>query len=268
MATVQILMATFEGAAYLREQLSSIIEQTVPDWELLVHDDGSSDETVAIVREFARVDPRVKLVEDGVRFRSALRNFEHLLRLSTAPYVCFSDQDDVWFDDHLEVLLTEIHSIEGTGRPAIVFADAEIVDGDLRPIAPSLMRHLGVSPKIASSLKLLSARNCVTGCTMILNRASARAGLPFPAAATMHDHWVALSTLAAGGMIAFVDRPLVRYRQHGSNLVGAARRSVLPRVIDALLGRGGYYRQARQVGALRSLAEYVAYKCLAHLMRR
>ena len=120
---IDILLATYNGAAYIREQIDSILQQTVADWHLLVHDDGSTDGTVDIVREYVQTDKRIRLVEDGERHLGVAKNFLHLLKYSTAEYAMFCDQDDIWIDNKVEVMLGVIADKDNT-RPQAVFSNA------------------------------------------------------------------------------------------------------------------------------------------------
>ncbi|MBR1732901.1 MAG: glycosyltransferase, partial [Alloprevotella sp.] len=99
MAKIDILLAAYNNAAYLPAQIRSLQNQTFTDWRLLVHDDGSADDTVGVVREFASADSRITLIEDGVTFHSAQGNFMHLLPFSDSEFAIFCDGDDIWLDN-------------------------------------------------------------------------------------------------------------------------------------------------------------------------
>ena len=106
---VDILMATYNGAAFVEEQVRSIIQQTFTNWRLLIHDDGSIDATMDILHRLAEEDNRIVLIEDGMQHFGVARNFIHLVALSTAPYCMFCDQDDVWQPNKVEKM---VHAIE------------------------------------------------------------------------------------------------------------------------------------------------------------
>ena len=96
MAQIDILMATFRGEAFLSQQIHSLQDQTFSDWQLLVHDDGSDDATTQLLAEFAATDKRICWIRDGKTFHAAGPHFMYLLQFSTAPFVIFCDQVDVW----------------------------------------------------------------------------------------------------------------------------------------------------------------------------
>ena len=120
---VDILMATYNGEAFVEEQVQSIINQTYTDWRLLVHDDGSTDKTMEILHRLAEEDERVVVIEDGVQHLGVAKNFIHLAKQSTAAYCMFCDQDDVWLPNKVEKM---VHAIEqyNQGVPQVVYTNA------------------------------------------------------------------------------------------------------------------------------------------------
>ncbi len=219
---VEILMSTYNGAAFLTEQLESIATQTHANWSLIVRDDGSTDETPRVIEGFRQLHPdKVRIAGNRGERLGASRSFATLLQFSTAPYVMFADQDDVWMEDKIEATLERMRNAEAKhpGVPVLVHSDMEVVDSTLGIIAESFWRHQNLDPE-ERSLKTLLVHNNVTGCAMMLNRALADAAVPVPSEAIIHDWWAAL--VAAGlGRIEYIDRPMVRYRQHGENVIGS-----------------------------------------------
>ncbi|CAN5689247.1 hypothetical protein BH24ACI3_BH24ACI3_12330 [soil metagenome] len=131
---IDILMSTFNGSRFITEQIRSILEQTHADLRLLVRDDGSTDETVAIVRDLAAFEPRISVVESDGANLGAPVSFMRLVELSTAPHFMFADQDDVWLPQKVEHLFANINkmsSIFGDETPLLVFTDLKVVDQDL-----------------------------------------------------------------------------------------------------------------------------------------
>jgi glycosyltransferase involved in cell wall biosynthesis len=224
---VEILMATYNGQPYVGRQIESIIAQRYPYWRLVIHDDGSSDGTQDILETYRSQYPdRIVVLSDPSQFGSARDNFGYLMSKASLDYVMFCDQDDVWLDTKIADTLQAMQEAErscGTLTPLAVFTDLTVVDDQLKVIAPSLWSFQRIRPEQADSLSTLAVRNCVTGCTMMMNRAGLQAALPVGAVAVMHDWWCALSILAAGGRVVPVRQATMLYRQHGGNVVGARR---------------------------------------------
>ena len=104
MPQIDILMATYNGGEYIAAQIRSLQNQTFSDWHLIVHDDGSTDDTMKIVNDFCKIDNRIEVLDDGKSFHGPAGNFVHLMKSSTAPYMIFCDQDDIWLEDKLQKL--------------------------------------------------------------------------------------------------------------------------------------------------------------------
>lgn len=149
-------------------------------------------------------------------------NFSQLLERSTAPYVAFCDQDDVWQPRKLERCLTQLQELEkryGEKTPLLVFCDSILTDESLNPLPETLLARQEIDLSHGIELARLLMQNYIAGHTMLFNAALRELAKPIPREALMHDYWVAL-VAAAFGQIFFVNEPLVFYRQHGSNVLG------------------------------------------------
>ncbi len=241
---IDIVMATYNGVAYVKEQLESILAQTNHDWRLIVCDDGSTDGTTDVLALYAdRYPERIVFYENAVNSGGAGANFMNSLRHVTSEYVMFCDQDDVWLPNKIELTYRAMCNMErryGRQTPICVHTDLLVVDEQLQTIAPSLMCMQKLEGAGRTFTKQLS-QNCVTGCTMMMNRALvALAEHKHPAFFVMHDWWMSL--LAAGfGVIGFVNIPLIRYRQHGKNAEGAKDFTGAQRAIS-MAGKGSEIR--------------------------
>ncbi len=229
---IEVLLATYNGAAFLEHQIDSILEQSYGTWRVLARDDGSEDGTVEILRGYAARHPgRFVLIEDGAGNQGYRGNFSMLLERSTADYVALCDQDDEWYPNKLALCMQEMRAMEeihGPVSPLLVFTDLEVVDEELEPIAGSLWDYAGLDPDISQRFSMLLIQNVVTGCTTLINRPLVVLSSPIPEAAAAHDWWIAL-TAAAHGHAAYLRTGTVRYRQHGSNMIGAmALRGAVP----------------------------------------
>jgi glycosyltransferase involved in cell wall biosynthesis len=221
---VEVLLATYNGAAFLQEQIDSVFAQRDVDVRIVARDDGSTDATSAILQQYVAKNPvRFRVLQNGEPTGSAKGNFSRLLAASTGPHVAFCDQDDVWLPHKLRHTLQRMQQLEaqfGTETPLLVSTDLQVVDEALRPIASSLWRQNGLANATKPPLGQLLSENTVTGCTALLNRALVDRMREMPVAALMHDHWAALIA-ASTGALAGIDEATMLYRQHNSNVVGA-----------------------------------------------
>jgi glycosyltransferase involved in cell wall biosynthesis len=223
--TLQVLLATYNGERFLREQVNSILAQTLARVTILARDDGSTDSTPQILTEYARRYPaRVQLLPSSAPTGHARDNYRALLQAANAPYVAFADQDDVWLPNKLELEMNAMSLLEerhGSSRPLLVFSDLRVVDQHLSPIAQSFWEHRRINPRNIHRIGRLLMENVLTGCTALLNAPLVNLARLMPQTAAMHDWWVALLA-SLFGHASYLDEQLVLYRQHESNVVGAS----------------------------------------------
>ena len=217
MEQVDILMATYNGEKYLKEQLESILNQTYTNIRLLINDDCSTDKTIEILKEYEQKDNRI-YVQYNKENLGSIKNFENLLSRVENKYFMLADQDDVWMPQKVEKSLDKITKENAD----LVFTDLEAVDENLKTITPSVVRYMGFKKNIDkyNDYKLVFLRNCVTGCTIISKKELIKKYIPIPNKEPMvHDWWMALM-IAQDGKLAFLDEPTIKYRQHGKNQLG------------------------------------------------
>jgi Glycosyl transferase family 2 len=221
---VEVLLATYNGERFVGEQIDSILAQDYPTLRILASDDGSSDRTLEILREYAEQFPsKIRLMEKQRPTGSAKANYLRLMKEATAGYICFADQDDIWLPNKVSGSMREMEKLEaqhGPYRPLLVFTDLRVVDDRLKTINPSMWRQLDIDPRSVHRLKQLIGRSVVTGCTAMINRPMLELARQMPEEATMHDRWIGLLA-ATLGAAAIVPEQTVLYRQHDSNVVGA-----------------------------------------------
>jgi glycosyltransferase involved in cell wall biosynthesis len=220
---VQVLLATYNGEIYLREQIESILAQTMPV-NVLARDDGSRDGTVAILEEYARRYPeRFTLLSAEASTGSAKGNFLRLMEAATADYVAFADQDDVWVREKIALERDAMQGLEqqyGADCPLLVFSDLTLVDEELKVLYESMWKQQGIDATNIHRFARIVAQNVATGCTELINRPLLQLAMKMPEDAFMHDWWVAM--LASGfGASAVVSQPTVFYRQHSHNVLSA-----------------------------------------------
>ena len=220
--TVYILLASFNGEKFISQQIESIIQQTYKNWKLIIRDDGSTDAVVSIIQQYAnRFPEQIVLVKDNLGNLGSTANFNVLFQNAKhAEYIMFSDQDDVWLPNKIELTIGEMIKNENTfslQTPLLVYTNFIYSDNNLNPIA---------SKKNFSSTKVdelkfehLLAQNPAHGCTMLLNKKLIETIDCISAAAENHDYWIAL-VAAAFGKIIYLHQPTVLYRQHQLNISG------------------------------------------------
>lgn len=251
MDKIEVLMAVYNGSAYIREQIDSILNQTYENWHLTISDDGSTDGTDLIADEYAAKYPeRITRVYSGVRFGNARDHFMWLSENCTSRYMLYSDQDDVFNPEKMSRLMDAMQNAErqwGRDLPILVFSDQTVVDEKLNVIEPSLMRCQKQAFDSFDYHALL-IQNVVTGGAMMVNRPLCSLAVQCRSRERiiMHDWWMA-ATAARFGKIIYLDEPLSLYRQHGGNSVGAKR-----------VGSAGYI--AGMMGNLRGVREMILRK--------
>lgn len=230
---VDIVLATFNGEKYLAQQLNSVIAQTHKNWRLIVSDDGSSDSTFAILTEFSKKDPRIIIVNTQ-RQGGVVANFAKALSFVIADYVMFCDQDDVWLNDKLYLMLDKLMKVEaniGKQTPVLGFSDLSLVDRDLSKISPSLYNAGNLNPYNNLDYRFLLWRSTVFGCTVIFNAALYQKAMPIPSGVPMHDQWFALLA-SLRGKIFYVPKQTIMYRLHESNVVGGRPKTMYQKTLS------------------------------------
>lgn len=221
--TIAVLLATYNGERFLREQIESLYAQTIKDWTIYVHDDGSTDGTKAILDEYAEKKDNFVVLEYPSQ-KGASNNFFSLLKRVDASYFFFADQDDVWMSNKMEKCLGRMLQIEKStiSKPVLVCCDACVTDEKLKVISPSLWERSGAHPEFLTNFNESAATPFVTGCTMLLNNAAKESVLwDVIEKATMHDAFITLCVFKAYGIVEPIRESLMYYRQHGENTLGA-----------------------------------------------
>lgn len=215
MDSVLVLMSSFNGEKYLREQIDSILSQKGCIVDLLIRDDGSTDITHEILIQYAQI-PNVTWYE-GENLRSA-KSFIHLL--ANCPkqydYFAFSDQDDVWDNDKLSCAIEKIKGIEGK---VLYCSNALLVNKELYSLHQYVYKH---SPEFSLERVLVAGE--IQGATIVMNRALVEAMhlKEIPEYVPMHDYYVGVICAALGGIIVFDKESHMKYRQHDNNVLGVS----------------------------------------------
>lgn len=219
---IAILMATYNGEKYICQQIDSILSQTCKDWELYIHDDGSTDNTIAAVESYVEKYPNKIHLIDGKSTGGAKYNFFYMFGQVEAPYYMTCDQDDVWLDKKIELTYDKMLTIENKADvPCLVYTELRVVDSELNTIADTMSGYQSLDCH-KRTINQFILQNSVTGCTMMVNRALRDKMLRITDIdnTIMHDWWAAL-VAAQFGKTGFIDEPTILYRQHGDNSLGA-----------------------------------------------
>lgn len=219
---IDVLLATYNGEKYLKEQMDSILSQTYQNIRLLISDDGSTDETRKILKEYQEKDKRIKVYEQNENL-GCIRNFEFLLKQVQSEVYMLSDQDDIWLPEKIEKTYEKLKQ----EKADLAFCDLEVVDSNLQTMYPSFNEYMKLNRKIkkyGDSKKLNYLYNCVTGCTIMARKKWIDKILPLPNQSkyVLHDHWIAL-IVSLEGKLTYLPETYIKYRQHGNNEVGTEK---------------------------------------------
>lgn len=213
---ISIAMATFNGASYLREQIDSLLTQTMPFEELIICDDASSDDTVSIICGYMLCDKRIRLHQnrEHIGFKA---NFEQALRMCHGDFIALCDQDDIWLPNHIEMLHSEI------GDRMLVCGDALLIDADGLPDGRILSRiknfRKGADDCEAIFRFMAYYQNPFQGASMMMHRKFLSIALPIPVDVRFHDVWFA-HVACLFGSFRFVNKPITQWRMHDHNTSG------------------------------------------------
>ncbi len=228
MQQIDILMATYNSEKYLENQIDSILNQTYSNYHINICDDASTDNTINILSNYKmqqnnKISYTINNKNIGIK-----KNFSILLNNSTAEYIMFSDHDDVWVNNKIEKSynkIIEMENIYSKNTPILVFCDKYVTDENLNIISNSHNKLEKFNTNAVSFNRLLMA-NIISGCTIIINKALKNLCANIPEDACMHDYWISLNA-AAFGKIGYISEPLMYYRQHSNNQLGAKNYSLV-----------------------------------------
>jgi rhamnosyltransferase len=216
---IDILLATYNGEQYIKQQIYSLLSQTYEDWNLIIHDDGSSDNTISIVKSFCQNDARVKFIEDNIRFGNPAENFIHLLKYSNAEYIMFCDQDDIWFDNKIELMLSHMINLD-SHIPQVIYSNAYVWEPNngIKGLATLTF------PKNVESFLFLNSG--MQGCVSLFNDKMRDFLILWKGTCAMHDHLLHLTGLTLG-KVTYLDTPLMLYRMHQNNVTGGTATKII-----------------------------------------
>lgn len=211
MKKVQILMSTYNGEKYLKEQINSILNQENVEVSLLIRDDGSTDKTISILENIAKENENLVYYE-GKNIGAARSFMDLVYKSKEADYYAFADQDDVWNSNKI---ISAIQKIEDdNNKPSLYISAVEVVDEQL-----NTMEIKKVTGNFCFEGEM--AKNFATGCTMVFNKKLCDIIKTYnPSYIIMHDSWITRVCYAIGGNVIIDENAYIKYRQHGNNVVG------------------------------------------------
>ena len=251
---ISIAMATYNGAKYIREQIDSILFQTIRDFELVVCDDYSSDDKVSVLKEYAQKDSRIHVYENeqNLGFK---KNFENAISKSTGDYIALCDQDDIWLPDHLETLISEMRDDAQIvcGKPIFVNENNEELPDKYDYF---MMYHPPVSNE-DTVRHIFLGRSTYQGASMLIRKSFFDKALPIPDGAYYHDSWFAILACFMEGFV-FVDKPTMRYRRFSDSVTfGDIRISAAKRFCASILYDYTTKDRLALIDGIRSRAKYL-----------
>lgn len=272
---IDILLSTYNGEVFLGELIDSVMGQTYQDCRLLVRDDGSTDGTLGILRTYQDNYPqRIVLTNDMLGNVGVIKSFELLLANSSSEYIMFCDQDDVWLPNKVELSVLKMQEAEKHwgAVPLLVFSDLRVVNERLQTQNESFWRQNRLKMPIATKFQFVCVANCVTGCTILMNKAAKDICLPFPENIPMHDWWIAGKVAKTGHLLPLCQHTIL-YRQHEKNVWGTKEidsKYYVKRFFQLrqVLAEAKKLRPFLQALGFGGLWRFWYYKCLYFFLRR
>lgn len=203
MTTISVCMASYNGAEFIERQITSILNQLDQYDELIISDDGSTDDTIYLVKRIA--DPRINLINNQKR-SGPMGNFENALSHSTGQLIFLADQDDIWLPGKVKLVRSLLNEVD------LVLTNCQVINKDGVVVQPSFFESRGSRTGFWYNLY----RNSYIGCCMAFRRSVLSYALPIPAQVHMHDWWIGL-LVEAKGSVALCPVPLIQYVRHGGN---------------------------------------------------
>lgn len=214
---VAILMSTYNGAKYLNDQIDSLIRQDFQNWKLYIRDDGSTDNTISVIKQYVKSDNRIKYIDDDKKGLKPAKSFFYLLKLINADYYFFCDQDDYWLPNKLSLMLTKID--KNGDIPQLLYCGLKCVNSNLLPIQSNFEEIVG---KCYGKNRFIG--NDMPGCVMLINKKLRDLTISYlPSSGfIMHDWWISLIA-ESFGKVTFLNKKLIYYRQHSNNTIGSGK---------------------------------------------
>lgn len=248
MHKVDILLPTYNGEKFVEQQIKSLLNQTYKNINILIRDDGSKDETRNIIKDLAELDNRIIFNNDVKENLGLVSNINFLLGISNAEYIMYCDQDDVWLDNKVEIMLNEILKREKElekHTPVLVHSDCYITDQNLK-----INGHFKGSRPLQYGLNNSLFKYYVQGASTLINSSLKKEIQPFIENVYIHDRYTHLCAEIMGYRF-YINQPLMYYRQHDSNVIGSS--SLITKIKNNLLLKNFIFFQVKDRELIESI---------------
>jgi glycosyltransferase involved in cell wall biosynthesis len=222
MKKIDILLSTYNGTHFLPELLNSLMVQTFSNFQIIIRDDGSTDDTVLVIKDYLDKYPdKIVFVTDTLGNIGSTASFQKLMDFSDAEYLMFCDQDDIWLPHKIAISYNNIIELEVlySDSPLFIYSDLYIVDENLNLLSDSYMKTAHLVPATINTFYKMLAVSVVAGCTMLINKKAKEMSVPIPEG-QIHDHWISI-IVSKYGHFKYINEPTIKYRQHSHNTIGA-----------------------------------------------
>ena len=215
---ISVCIATYNGEKFIKEQLNSILIQLSEEDEVLISDDGSTDNTIAILESYN--DSRIKVYLNN--FKNVVNNFEFIISKSFGDFIFLSDQDDIWSNSKIKEYMCVFSKDDKT---SLVISNLHLIDKNGNLIHKQFYKN-----KFTNKLLCNIIQNNFIGCSMAFRKEVKSVILPFPKSLAMHDWWIGSCSILFG-KVEFLDKKLIYYRRHENNFTKDGGANLLIKLI-------------------------------------
>jgi len=235
---VAVLIATYNGEKYFKEQVESVLNQTYKNIVIYIRDDDSTDNTKKIINEYVKKYPdKIIQVKDNKIAKGACKNFMYLLEyvynLNKYDIFMFCDQDDVWLENKIGITVSEYNKVKNKNEPILIHTDLNVVNEELNLIDKSFFKYSNLNSNY-NKINNYLIQNNITGCTILINKSLVDLIKFDIKDICMHDWYFALLASTFGNVI-FINKPTIKYRQHANNVIGAKKANGIKRIYNMIM---------------------------------
>lgn len=263
-----ILLAAYNCEKFLAEQLDSVLSQTNQEWTLYIRNDGSTDHTADIIKQYAAKYNCIQPIDVGGGNLGCRGNFFRLLEVVESQYYMFCDADDVWNPDMIELCLTTLRNNEKENRPILVHSNYTVVDRNLSVKIPDMWKYLKLHPEKYYNYNLIAIANPIAG-NIMFNHILKNYLFPLANNTLLHDRWIPMVAARHNAIFKPVYTPTKKYRQHSDNYYGVREtqgKNVIQKLCNVYKANKFVADKLVQAG-YGSYAKYIWYK-LIYIIKR